>query len=133
MLHHRNNRITKFIRELRYVWACSPNDPVYASVILKPSRKWRVPQRIKLLSSSSKSRLPFTLPRCNVISIDCIHASFRSRLMHDLNNIRVTVRGNARERRWKVTPRFRSMRGPRKDLRKREEGETGRKEKKQTS
>lgn len=33
-----------------------------------------------------------------VVSIGCIHANFRSRLMHDLNNIRVTARGQQRKK-----------------------------------
>lgn len=66
--------------------------------LMQVSRKRRVPQKVKLLSSFSKNRLPSTLLRCNVISIDCIHATFRSRLMRDLNNIRVTVRARERQR-----------------------------------
>jgi len=95
----------------------SPDHPVFPSVTLRnySGKRW-VPQRVKSLSTPSTSRLP---PRCIVVSIGCIHASFRSRLMRDLNNIRVRRRGGGRERRWKVTSRFRSMRGPapRKDSR----------------
>lgn len=54
-----------------------------------------MPQRVKSLSILSTSRLP---PRCIVVSIGCIHASFRSRLMRDLNNIRVTARGRLRKK-----------------------------------
>lgn len=54
-----------------------------------------VAQRVKSLSTPSTSRLP---QRCIVVSIGCIHASFRSRLMRDLNNIRVTARGRQRKK-----------------------------------
>lgn len=85
------------LRKLQYVRACFPRPPCVSKrhLIRSYSGKRWVPQRVKSLSTPSTSRLP---PRCIVVSIGCIHASFRSRLMRDLNNIRVTARGRQRKK-----------------------------------
>lgn len=86
------------LRKLQYVRACFPRPPCVSKrhLIRSYSGKRWVPQRVKSLSTPLNKPIAAAVYRR--VSIGCIHASFRSRLMRDLNNIRVTAWGRRRKK-----------------------------------